>query len=144
MIIGLDTNIICYALDEDYPENKKLNDLLLNLSQENKIAINPTTIHEAYHVLVFGEKWCPGEAAHAMRLLLKNPYIEFYNQTRKISTIALDLSVQYKLGGRDALIIANYIANQIPTLYTHDRELLKHQRITYKNNNLTIKDPLQE
>lgn len=144
MIIGLDTNIICYALDEDYPENKKLNDLLLNLSQENKIAINPTTIHEAYNVLVFGEKWDPEEAAHAIRLLLKNPHIEFYNQTKKISTIALDLSVQYKLGGRDALIIANYIVNQIPTLFTHDRELLKHQKITYKNTNLKIKDPLQE
>jgi len=144
MIIGLDTNIICYALDEDYPENKKLNDLLLNLSQENKVAINPTTLHEAYHVLVFGEKWQPQEASHAIKLLLKNPYIEFYDQTRKTSIIALDLSVQYNLGGRDALIIANYLANQTPTLFTHDRALLKHQKITYKKANLTIKDPLQE
>jgi predicted nucleic acid-binding protein len=144
MIIGLDTNIICYALDEDYPENKKLNDLLLNLSPENKAAINPTAIHEAYHVLVFGEKWEPEEAAHAMKLLLKNPYIEFYSQTRKTSIIALDISVRYKLGGRDALIIANCLANQTPTLYTHDKELLKHQKITYKNTNLTIKDPLQK
>lgn len=102
MIIGLDTNIICYALDEDYPENKKLNDLLLNLSQENKIAINPTTIYEAYHVLVFGEKWEREEAAQAIRLLLKNPYIEFYNQTKKISTIALDLfrAIQTRRQGR--------------------------------------------
>jgi predicted nucleic acid-binding protein len=144
MIIGLDTNIVCYALDEDYPENKKLNDLLLNLSPENKIAINPTVIHEAYHVLVFGEKWYPEEAAHAIKLLLKNPYIEFYNQTRKTSTIALDISVQYKLGGRDSLIIANFLANQTPTFYTHDKTLLKHQKITYKNTNLTIKDPLQK
>jgi predicted nucleic acid-binding protein len=144
MINGLDTNIICYALDEDYPENKKLNDLLLNLSPENKVAINPTTIHEAYHVLVFGEKWHPEEAAHAIKLLLKNPYIEFYNQTRKTTAIALDISVQYNLGGRDALIVANYLANQTPNLYTHDKQLLKHQKITYKNTNLTIKDPLQK
>ncbi len=142
MIVGLDTNIICYALDGDYPENKKLSNLLLNLSTENKIAINPTTIHEAYHVLVFGEKWHTEEAAHAIKLLLKNPYIEFYNQTKKTSTIALDLSVQYNLGGRDSLIVANFIANQTPTLYTHDKELLRHQKITWKNTNLILKDPL--
>lgn len=142
MIVGLDTNIICYALDEEYPENKQLNDLLLKLSTENKIAINPTTIHEAYHVLVFGHKWHPEEAANAIRLLLKNPYIEFYNQTRKTSIIALNLSVQYKLGGRDSLIIANFLANQTPTMYTHDKELLKLQKITWKNTNLTFKDPL--
>ncbi|MCW4004364.1 MAG: PIN domain-containing protein [Candidatus Bathyarchaeota archaeon] len=144
MIVGLDTNIICYALDEDYPENKLLNDLLLNLSPDNKAAINPTVIHEAYHVLVFAEKWHREEAAHAIKLLLRNPYIEFYNQTRKTSTIALDLSIQYNLGGRDALIIANCLSNKTPTLYTHDKTLLKHQKITYKNTTLTIKDPLNK
>jgi predicted nucleic acid-binding protein len=143
VIVGLDTNILCYALDEEYPENKHLSDLLLKLSIENKIAINPTTIHEAYHVLVFGHKWYPDEAANAIRLLLKNPYIEFYNQTRKTSIIALNLSVKYKLGGRDALIIANFLANQTPTMYTHDKELLKLQKITWKNTNLTFKDPLR-
>ncbi len=144
MIVGLDTNIICYALDEDYPENRQLNDLLLNLSPENKVAINPTTIHEAYHVLVFGEKWEIEEASHAIKLLLKNPYIDFYNQTIKTSAIALDIAVQYKLGGRDALIIACYIANKTPVLYTHDKTLLKYQKISHKNFNLAIKDPLQK
>lgn len=143
MIIGLDTNIICYALDEEYPENKQLSDLLLKLSTENRIAINPTTIHETYHVLVFGQKWYPEEAANAIRLLLKNPYIEFYGQTRKTSIIALNLSVQHKLGGRDSLIIANFLANQTPTMYTHDKDLLKLQKITWKNTNLTFKDPLR-
>ncbi len=142
MIVGLDTNIICYALDEDYPENKQLNGLLLNLSPENKIAINPTTIHETYNVLVFGEKWHAEEAAHGIRLLLRNPYVEFYNQTRKTSAIALELAVHYKLRGRDSLIIANFLANNTPLMYTHDNGLLKHQKITYKNTNLTIKDPL--
>jgi predicted nucleic acid-binding protein len=144
VIIGLDTNIICYALDEDYPENKQLNDLLLNLSAENKIAINPTTIHEAYHVLVFGHKWHPEEAANAIGLLLKNPYAEFYNQTRKTSIIALNISVQYNLGGRDSLIVANFLANQTSTMYTHDKTLLNLQKITWKNANLTFKDPLNQ
>jgi predicted nucleic acid-binding protein len=144
MIVGLDANIICYALDENYPENEKLGNLFLNLSPENKIALNPTTLHEAYHVLVYSQKWFPEDAAKELKLLLKHEYIEFFSQTRKNCIIALRLSVQYKLGGRDALIMANFIANKIPLMYTHDKELLKIQKITWKNSNLTFKDPLTE
>src|SRR5665647_117306 len=142
MIVGLDANIICYAFDDAYPEHEKLKDLLLKLSPENKIALNPTTIHEAYHTLVFSQKWTPEESADALKVLLNNPYSEFNNQTRKTSIIALNLSVQYNLGGRDALITANYIANKITIMYTHDKALLKLQKITWKNTSLTYKDPL--
>lgn len=144
MIAGLDTNIICYALDESYPEHELLKGLLLNLSAENKAALSPTIIHEAYHVLVFGHKWYPEEAADALRMLLKNPYTEFYNQTRKISGMALNLAVKHNLGGRDALIAANYLANEVPVFYTLDKALLKLQKITWKNVSLTIKDPLAQ
>ncbi|MCW3996416.1 MAG: hypothetical protein NWE98_09770 [Candidatus Bathyarchaeota archaeon] len=37
VIIGLDTNILCYALDKAYPENEKAKGLLTNLSPENRI-----------------------------------------------------------------------------------------------------------
>jgi len=144
MIAGLDANIICYALDDAYPEHEKLRGLLLNLSPENKIALNPTTFHEAYHTLVFSQKWTPEESSEALKILLKNPYTEFFNQTRKTSTIALNISVQHKLGGRDALIVANFLANQIPAMYTHNKELLKLEKITWKNTELTFKDPLLE
>ncbi len=144
LITGLDTNILCFALDAEYPEHESVKNFLLNLSIENKIALNPTTIHEAYHVLVFAHKWVPEEAADALRVLLKNPNTVFHNQTRETSIIALNLSVKHNLGGRDALIIANFLANQTPIMYTHDKELLKHQKITWKNNNLTFKDPLTQ
>lgn len=144
MTVGLDTNILCYALDKTYPENEKVKDLLTTLSPENQVAINPTVLHEAYHTLVFYLEWIPQEAAKRLSLLLRHPHIEFYTQTRKTSTIALDLSVQYNLGGRDALIIANYLSNKTPTLYTHDKELLKLQKINWKSTNLTIKDPLNK
>ena len=144
MIVGLDANIICYVLDDAYLEHAALKNLLLELTPENKVALNPTTIHESYHTLVRSQKWLPEKAADALKTLISMPNTEFYSQTKKISAIALDLSVLYDLGGRDALIIANYLANQTPILYTHDKGLLKHQKITYKNTNLAIKDPLQK
>jgi len=144
MIAGLDTNILCYALDPAYPEHEKLKNLLIALSQENSVAINPTTLHETYHTLVFGQKWVPNEARRRLKMLLKHPYIEFFSQTKKTSVIALDLSVQHKLGGRDALIIANFLANKVSIIYTHDQELLILQKLSWKNFRLTFKDPLSE
>jgi predicted nucleic acid-binding protein len=52
--------------------------------------------------------------------------------------------VQHKLGGRDALIIANFLANKVSIIYTHDQELLTLQKLSWKNFNLTFKDPLSE
>jgi predicted nucleic acid-binding protein len=144
MIAGLDTNILCYALDPAYPEHEKLKNLLIALSQENSVAINPTTLHETYHTLVFGQKWVPNEARRRLKMLLKHPYIEFFSQTKKTSVIALDLSVQHKLGGRGALIIANFLANKVSIIYTHDQELLTLQKLSWKNFHLTFKDPLSE
>ena len=144
MLTGLDTNILCYALDPAYPEHEKLKNLLLDLSMEDAVAINPTTLNETYHTLVSGQKWVPSEARRRLKILLKHPYIEFFNQTKKTSVIALDLSVQHKLGGRDALIIANFLANKVSIIYTHDQELLTLQKLSWKNFHLTFKDPLSE
>lgn len=142
MIVGLDTNILCYALDSAYPEHEKVKELLLTLSPENRIALNPTVLHETYHTLVYYLQWIPKEAVTRLSALIKHPFILFYNQTRKTSLIGLSLSVKYELDGRDALIVANYVANKIPTLFTHDKALYSRQKITWKKTYLTFKDPL--
>ena len=123
VITGVDTNILCYALDPAYPEHERVKDLLISLSSENIVALNPTVLHEAYHTLVFYLEWTPEEAARRLTALIRYPYIEFFNQTQKTTLIALNLSVKHNLDGRDALIIANFIANKIPIMYTHDKPL---------------------
>ena len=142
MIVGLDANIICFAVDSAYPEHEKLADLLLDLSPENMVAVNPTTLHEAYHALVFSQKWVPEDAANRLKTLLWHPYVAFFNQTKKHCNLGLRLSVQHKLGGRDALIVANFLSNKVPVIYTHDDELLKLKRITWKNSHITFQDPV--
>ena len=144
MIVGLDTNILCYALDPAYPEHEKLKSLLINLSPENRVAINPTTLHETYHTLVFSQKWVPSEAAKRLKMLLRHPYIEFFSQTKKTCIIALNLALQHEIGGRDALIISNFIANKVPLIYTHDQELLSLKRISWMGFHIIFNDPLDE
>ena len=112
MITGIDTNILCYALEKTYPEHERVKDLLRSLSSENIVALNPTVLHEAYHTLVFYLEWTPEEAARRLTSLIRYPYIKFYNQTQKTSLIALNISVKHNLDGRDALIIANFLATK--------------------------------
>lgn len=140
-MIGLDTNILCYALDPAYPEHERLKNLLLDLSPENRVALNPTIIHETYHTLVFGQKWVQSEAVKRLKMLLKHPYIEFFSQTRKTCTVALNLARQHNLGGRDSLIVANFLTNKVSTVYTHDQELLTLKEVSWKNLHVTFKDP---
>jgi len=144
MIVGLDTNVLCYSLDPAYPEHERLKNLLITLSADNRVSINPTILHETYHTLVFGQKWVPGEAERRLKMLLKHPYIEFFSQTKKICNIALNLATKHELGGRDALIIANFVANKVPTIYTHDQDLLALEKISWRNLHLVFKDPLNE
>jgi len=142
MTVGLDANILCYALDDAYLEHEKTKQLLLNLSSENRIAVNPTIIHETYHVLVYSQKWLPQDASNALKILLKNPYLEFFSQTKNISQIALSLSVHYNLGGRDGLIAANFLANRLTLMYTHEKELIVLKKIKWKNSTLNFQDPI--
>lgn len=106
------------------------------------MAVNPTVILESYHALVYGQKFTRAEASNRLRLLLKHPYIRFLNQTRRTCLIGLDIATRYKLGGRDALILANYISGKILVMYTHDRELLSLQRVAWRSASLEIRDPL--
>jgi len=138
---GLDTNILCYALDPAFPENQRCKKIILGLSAESKIGLNPTVLHEAYHVLVFDQEWDPGEARLRLLSLLNHPYVEFYNQSRRISNLALDVAVRHGLDGRDSLILANLMANNVPVLYTHDKDLVDLKQITEKKFAIKLEDP---
>ena len=142
MTVALDTNILCYALDPAYPEHEKAVSLLTNLSAENMISINPTVLHETYHVLVFYSQWLPTEATKRLMMILRNPYVKFFSQTKKTSAIALNLAVKYELGGRDALILACNVSNQISIFLTHDKKLLELRKIFWRNSQVSIRDPV--
>jgi predicted nucleic acid-binding protein len=142
LAVGLDTNILSYALDPAFPENPRSRRLLLDLSAENRLGINPTVLHETYHTLVFYQKWVSSEARQRLLTLLQHPYLEFYSQTRRISQIALDLAPRYMLGGRDALIMANFLANGVSRLYTNDKDLLNLRKVKWRKAEISLYNPL--
>lgn len=141
-LIGLDTNIISYALDPAFEEHKKASSILKRLSPRFKVAINPTVLHESYHTLVYKQKWFRPEASNRLLLLIRQKHVLFLNQTKSISRNGLYLADKYELGGRDALILANYLLNGVNDKYTNDNRILQLGKIALRNRELRFSDPL--
>jgi len=144
MTFGLDTNIVCYMLDPAFPEHMAVDRLLRSLSPESVGAINPTILHESYHTLVYAQNWNREDARKTLGSFLRHPFVEFFNQTKAISVTAMNLAGKYGLGGRDSLILANFVANRVPKVHTHDSALLKLGQIEWRGMTTRITDPIAE
>lgn len=142
-VSGLDTNILCYALDPAFPEHKKASGILKRLSPKSKIAINPTVIHETYHTLVYKQKWVREDASSRLLSLMQQKHVAFLNQTKSISRNAIHLANKYELGGRDSLILSNYLFNNITHMHTHDHKILDLGKIVVKERELEFSDPVK-
>ena len=46
------------------------------------------------------------------------------DQKKEITKLGLEIGTNYSLGGRDSLILANFILNSIERMITFDKELL--------------------
>lgn len=143
MIYGIDTNVLVYILDPLCPENEQCKFILDNLSNEFLIALNPTVMHEVYTVLVYARRWERDEARRRLASLLKDPYVVFYNQTKNASILGLHLANKYRILGRDALILSNFLTNKVNIMYTHDEEVKKLKEVTWRDRKLVINDPVE-
>jgi predicted nucleic acid-binding protein len=144
MAIGLDSNILCFVLDKDFPEHARVAGMFRKLSPKFSIAINPTVLHDAYQTLVYDREWTREDATARLGLLLQHPFIEFYNDTRYISALAFKLAERHLLSGRDSLMLANYLANHVTEVYTHDPVLLQLGEIEWRGINALMTDPVAE
>jgi len=101
--------------------------------------LNPTVVHECYHTLVFKMKWSSIEAAETLREMLDDNHILFLNQTKDTAKTGLKFAERYRLGGRDALILANFVNPSISEFVTFDKELIRLRRVEHGNRKLTIR-----
>ena len=105
---------------------------------EEPVCLNPTIVHEAYHTLVFKMKWAPQDASEALTEASMDTKNRFLNQTLRTTRMGLRLAVDHNLGGRDALILANFVAARISKFVTFDRDLLKLGVVKYGRATLSI------
>jgi predicted nucleic acid-binding protein len=134
--LAIDSNILVAYLDRDHPQHQRVKSLA-----SKRVALNPTVIHETYHALVFKLKWPREEAGLALREVLDDRNNLFLNQTLDTTRTGLVLAERYSLGGRDALILANYMSSSVSRLQTFDKALLTLERVVYGRHELKIRSP---
>ena len=132
--LGIDTNVLVAFFDKDHPDNRKTK----NLMTFQYHAVNPTIIHEAYHTLVYKQKWRREDAKNTLNDYIDLDTILFLDQTKKVTKLGLEIGAIYGLGGRDSLILANFITNSIERMITFDRELLEAKIIQINERELEI------
>jgi predicted nucleic acid-binding protein len=100
--------------------------------------LNPTVVHETYHTLVFKMKWATSDAAEALNEMLDDSHILFINQTKDTTRMGLKFAERYSLGGRDALILANFVNPSVAEFRTFDQELIHLRTVEHGRRKLTI------
>jgi hypothetical protein len=68
----------------DHPEAKRLESI-------SNTATNPTVVHEAYHILVYAQKWDRKEAIDTLTVYINLDSTLFLNQTKEITKLGLSI-----------------------------------------------------
>ena len=134
--LGIDTNVLVAYLDADHPNHNET-----RILSKRKIALNPTVIHEAYHTLVYKMKWEEEEASEILKAAAMDENNLFINQSIKTTTTGLDIASENHLGGRDALIVANFLSGRVHECRTLDGKLLEIAKIKHGRRILSFRRP---
>ncbi|MDI6820441.1 MAG: PIN domain-containing protein [Candidatus Hodarchaeaceae archaeon] len=139
-MIGLDSNILAYALDPTFPEHRHAKKAILELDSWH---INPTVVHEVYHTLVFKRKMEPTAAERKLIEFLGDERTFFANQTKSTSLFSLSLASKFGLGGRDSLTIGCYLHAKVSKMLTHDEEILQLKALKFRGRGVEFTDPIK-
>lgn len=138
-MIGLDSNILTYALDPTFPEHREAKNAILSI---DNWCVNPTVVHEVYHTLVFKRKMEPISAKKKLIEFLADKRTFFINLTKLVSVFSLSLASGFNLGGRDSLIVGCYLHAKVAKILTHDEELLKLKVLRFRGRAIEFVDPI--
>jgi predicted nucleic acid-binding protein len=132
--LAVDSNVLAAYLDREHPQHSKVSSL-----SSRRVALNPTVVHETYHTLVFKMKWRSNDAAEVLGEMLDDSHILFLNQTKDTTKTGLKFAERYGLGGRDALILANFTNPSVAEFVTFDKQLIRLRRVEHGRRKLTIR-----
>ncbi len=122
-MIGIDSNIIIYALNSDLPEHIYCVKLLENVATGKEIIGIPCIVFmESYYALVYAYKFEYLEVKKRLTAVIDSDNIVIFDISTLTILYAFEIAGQYKIGGRDSLIAACLLENNIKKLYSHDKD----------------------
>ncbi len=128
---GIDSNIIVYALNKDLPEHVPCKSLLKEVAKGSKTASIPAIVFmESYHALVRVYKYNEKDVKERLISIIDSENIRILNITISSILLAFEIAEEYRTGGRDSLIAACLLENNIEEIYSHDKDFDKIKKIT--------------
>lgn len=131
--LAVDSNVLVAYVDREHPQHSKVSSLA-----SRRVALNPTVVHETYHTLIFKMKWASEDATELLTEMLDDSHVLFLNQTKETTKTGLRFAERYALGGRDALILANFLNPSVAEFVTFDKELIRLRRVERGRRKLMI------
>ena len=133
--LGIDSNVLVAYLVPEHPEHQTVKSLV-----NKNHAVNPTVVHETYHTCVFKLKRDPQQTVRVLLEYMKPSLC--LPLTDKTTELGLKLALEHDLGGRDALILASYLASrQVSRFVTLDQALLHLKHVKSGSKILKISTP---
>lgn len=118
---GIDANIIVYAVNSDLPEHSYCKGLLEEVAQGiEPISIPNIVFMESYHALVYKYKFDSVNVKERLTAILESENAVILDITTSTILYAFEIASHYYTGGRDSLIAASLLENNIKEIYSHD------------------------
>jgi len=128
---GLDSNILVYALNEDLPEHLPCKELLVDIAKGKHLVSIPSIVFmESFHALVKAFKFKETEVKKRLIAIIDSKNINVLDVSTSSILLAFEIANKYKTGGRDSLIAACLLENNIQEIYSHDSDFDKIKLIT--------------
>ncbi|TFG12233.1 MAG: PIN domain-containing protein [Promethearchaeota archaeon] len=123
---GIDSNILVYALNEDLPEHLPCKELLVDIVKGKHIVSIPSIVFmESFHALVKAFKFKEIEVKKRLIAIIDSKNINVLDVSTSSILLAFEIANKYKTGGRDSLIAACLLENNIQEIYSHDSDFDK-------------------
>lgn len=120
---GIDSNIIVYALNKDLPEHLDCKNLLKKIGNgEETVSIPAIVFMESYHALVKAYKFNELKVKKRLLTIIDSENICILDISTSTILLAFEIAEAYKTGGRDSLIAASLLENNIKEIYSHDTD----------------------
>lgn len=133
--LGIDSNILVAYLVPDHLDRELMRPLAKKMH-----AVNPTVIHETYHTCVFKLRRNPEVTARSLLEYMKQSLCLPINSDTV--DLGLKFALEYRIGGRDALILASYASSDhLRRFVTLDQSLLAIKEVTVGKRSLRIVKP---
>lgn len=123
---GIDSNILVYALNKDLPEHLPCKQLLINIINGIELVSLPSVVFmESFHALVKSYKYKEVEVKKRLVALIDSKNINVLVISTSSVLLAFEIAEKFKTGGRDSLIAASLLENNIQEIYSHDSDFDK-------------------